>query len=95
MLVGITTKLVSEYRGIGTWRYDLECPESDENDPNAFWGGFWIDVRIEDEEGYFDWDGIDFEKSSYNFETMKLWIYNHHEELENAINRGYVETEID
>ena len=94
MLVGISSKEISNEYGIHTWKYDLECPESDENDIKAFCGSFWVDIRLDDDDVYFNWGGIEFDESIDNLEAMKLWINDHHDELENAINKGYIVIEV-
>ncbi len=93
MLVGITTKKLCDEYGIHTWKYDLESPTSDENDPTAFCGSFFLKQRFEDSDSYFNWENIEFDESSDNLEVMKVWIESHHEELENALNKGCLEIE--
>lgn len=94
MKIGISTSKLSTWRGIETWQYDLECPESQENDIKAFCGTFYVDIRLEDGDVYFNWNNIEFHQSVDNLGAMELWVNNHHEELESAINKGYIEIEV-
>lgn len=104
MLVGISTEKLCEERGVETWEYSLECTSESEDSPKAFCGTFTIDVRFTIEEpedsrqyGYsscsFSWFWADFNKTAHNLELMKAWAEDHHEELENALNKGYIEIE--
>lgn len=104
MLVGVTTKKICEEKGVETWEYSLECPNASEDDKNAFCGTFTVDLRFAIEEpetsrqnGYssysFAWFWADFDKTTDNLEAMKSWVDLHHEELESALNKGYIEIE--
>jgi len=93
MKLGITTNKLGEEHGIQTWRYKLECPDSEEDNSNAFCGTFYVETRVVDGDVYFNWIDIDYGKKCHNLEAMGLWVVSHHEELESAINRGYIEIE--
>lgn len=95
MLVGISTKKLCEERGVETWEYSLECPNASEGDNNAFCGTFTVDVRAEIDEAipsvYFNWFWADYDKTVDNLEAMKAWVEDRHDELESALNKGYIE----
>lgn len=94
MKVGITTKKLGEEHGIQTWMYELECPDSEDDNPNAFCGTFCIETRHENGDVYFNWEDAEFDDTYYFIaKAMKAWVDSHHEELESAINRGYIEIE--
>lgn len=93
MKVGITTNKLGEEYGIQTWKYDLECPDSEDDNSEAFCGTFFIETRFADDDVYFNWIDIDYDNKCHNLEAMGLWVESHQEELESALNKGYIQIE--
>ena len=99
MLVGISTKEIGSENSTVCYKYTVEC--------NLFCIAFFIDVRgyyepatfehPEYSEVNFDWDSFELDpKQKIDEEEFALamnWIDDHHEELESAINKGYIEIE--
>jgi len=99
MLVGISTKEISSENSMVCYKYTVEC--------NLFCIAFFIDTKHyyepatwdEPEHGDidFDWDSFDLDKKhkidEQDFELAMNWIDDHHEELESALSKGYIEIE--
>ena len=99
MLVGISTKEISSENSIKCYNYTIEC--------NLFCIAFFIDIKhyyepaTWDEPEYseinFDWDSFDLDPKlkidEEEYELAMIWIDSHHDELEKALGKDYIEIE--
>jgi len=99
MLVGISTKEISSENSMVCYKYTVEC--------NLFCIAFFIDVKgyyelatsehPEYSEINFDWDSFDLDPKlkidEEEYELAMIWIDSHHDELEKAPGKDYIEIE--
>jgi len=99
MLVGISTKEISSENSTVCYKYSVECI--------LFCISFFVDIRgyyepatfehPENLEVNFDWDSFDLDPKlkidQEEYELAMIWIDSHHDELEKALGKDYIEIE--